>query len=349
MAQQMVRAPRQLAPSTNASATSQAERITPTDVDHILSRLQLALSDYPYPATATEIERVLRARRNAYRAVSSKALLAQELTADMRAIGKDQHLTVTLGEELGVRKNPTAAEQQHARDFDRANAFGVRGARRLPGNIGYVDLAYLSPDPDAGRAIAAAMQLVSGTDALIIDLRHNGGGSGETERTLASYFFTDEVQLSGIVENIGRKRQERQHWTAPYVEGPRYLSKPVYILVGPHTHSAAEVFAYDLHNLKVAKIIGQHTSGDATSSTGEIDLGDGFAALVPNGELISPITHGNYFRVGVIPDVFVEPENALPAAYGMALNESRPRVHSDELLSEKSKALSNPTAALTAE
>jgi hypothetical protein len=330
--------------STNSSPD--AEQLTPAEVDQVLNRLQLGLRDYIFPETAAKLEHQLAARRGTYRLLSTRSLLARRLTADMREIGGDQHLSVTFGEELGVRKNPTATEHQHAHDFDRANAFGLRGARRLPGNIGIVDLAYFSPDPGAGAAIAAAMQLVSGTDALIIDLRHNGGGSGETEQTLASYFFPDEMQLSGIVENVRGEHRERQHWTVPYLEGPRYLSRPVYILVGPHTHSAAEALAYDLQNLKVAKIIGEHTSGDATSSTGEIELGYGLTALIPNGQLISQITHTNYFRVGVLPDVSVTTENAVQIAYILALKESRSTVDSDDLRSEKSKALSNPSVAL---
>lgn len=333
-------------PVPSANSSSEAEQLTSAEVDQVLNRLQLALRDYIFPETGTKLEHELAAHRGTYRSLSTRSLLARRLTEDMRAIGGDQHLSVTFGEELGVRKNPTPAEQQHAHDFDRANAFGLKNARRLPGNVGFVDLAYFSPDPDAGATIAAAMQLVSGTDALIIDLRHNGGGSGETEQALASYFFPDEVQLSGIVENVSGKHRERQHWTMPYLGGPRYLSKPVYILVGPHTHSAAEAFAYDLQNLKVAKIIGEHTSGDATSSTGEIDLGYGLTALIPDGQLVSPITHTNYFRVGVLPDVPVATANALENAYTLALKESRSAVDSDDLRSEKSKALSNPSAAL---
>jgi hypothetical protein len=334
-------------PDPSANSPSEAERITPAEVDRVLSRLQLALRDYIFPETAVKVERELAAQRGTYRSLSTRSSLAKRFTEDMRAIGGDKHLSVTFGEELGIRKSPTAAEQQHAHDFDRANAFGLRAARRLPGNIGYIDLAYFSPDPEAGMTIAAAMQLVSGTDALIIDLRHNGGGSGETERTLASYFLPQETQLSGIFENEGGRHRERQHWTVPYLGGARYLSKPVYILVGPHTHSAAEVFSYDLHNLKIAKIIGEHTSGDATSSTGETDLGYGLTALIPNGQLISPITRTNYFRVGVLPDVAASGEGSLRIAYTMALKEARSTVNSEDLLSEKSKALSDPSAALT--
>jgi hypothetical protein len=336
-------APPAIAPASNASTVAKVAQLTPAEIDRVIKRLRVALANYIFPGTAARIERELTARLGAYRILTSKTELADRLTGEMRTISQDQHLSVTVDEELGVRKSPTAAEEQHVHDFDRANAFGMRSARRLPGNIGYIDLAYFSPDPDAGTAVAAAMQMVSGTDALIIDLRRNGGGSGETERTLASYFFADEVQLSSIFENVSGKQRERQHWTLPYVQGPHYLSKPVYILIGRHTHSAAEAFAYDLHNLGIAKIVGEHTSGDATSSTGEVDLGYGLTALIPNGQLISPMTHGNYFRVGVLP------EKSLVAAYGVALTESTPTSSSAQLEQEKVTARNNPAAALSEE
>jgi C-terminal processing protease CtpA/Prc len=276
-------------------------------------------------------------------------MLAERLTADMRAVGHDQHLAVTFGEELGVQKNPTAEDKRHAHQFDRANGYGIRSARRLPGNIGYVDLAYFSPDPDAGSAIAGGMRLVNGTDALVIDLRRNGGGSGDTMTTLASYFFEDVTQLSSIVEHVEGQTRERQHWTIPYVEGPRYLNRPIFILTSRHTHSAAEALAYDLKNARRATIVGERTSGDATSGTGEVSLGYGFAAFIPNGQVVSPVTHASYGRTGVTPDVDIDPTRALLRAYRAALDAGQLLLDSPELKKEKADALRDPGAALRQE
>jgi hypothetical protein len=336
-------------PALHASKPPQAKKLTAGDIDDIIQRLHTAVQGYVFPETAAKLARELEANQETYRTLTDPSSLAQKLTADLRAVGLDQHLAVTFGEELGVRKNPTASEKQHAHDFDRANAYGLRSARRLPGNIGYIDFAYFSPDPDAGAAVAAAMQVVNGTDALIIDLRRNGGGSGDTERTLASYFLTDVIELSSIVENVDGKPRQRQHWTVAYLQGPRYVEKPVYILTSRHTHSAAEALSYDLQNLHVATIIGEPTSGDATSSTGEVDLGHGFSAFIPNGQLVSPVTHSNYFRVGVQPDTPVPPEKALRMAYDLALKTAKMSVASEELAKEKSEATKNPEAALLEE
>ena len=335
--------------ASNASEQVKVRTLTAVQVDEIVDHLQSAVQDYVFPESATALVQEIKAHRAQYRNISDPAKLADVLTADMRLVGHDQHLAVTFGEELAIQKTRTPEELQHAHAFDRANGYGLRSARRLPGNIGYVDLAYFSPDPDAGTAIAAAMQIVSGADALIIDLRRNGGGSGDAMITLASYFFEDVTELSGVVEKVNGKTHERQHWSVPFVQGPRYLNRPIFVLTSRHTHSAAEVLAYDLKNSHVAKTVGDRTSGEATSATGELDLGYGFSTFIPNGQVMSPVTHRNYIRVGVQPDVPAASSETLVTAYTLALKAASLSSDSEELRSEKDKALKDPKAALLQE
>jgi hypothetical protein len=61
--------------------------------------------------------------------------------------------------------------------------------------------------------------------------------------------------------------------------------------------------------------------------------------------LISPITHGNYFRVGVQPNVPAEPEKALGVAYDLARKTVKSSLTSEELAKEKSEATKDPEAA----
>jgi hypothetical protein len=323
--------------------------VTPQQIDEIVDHLLSGLGDYVFPEVAEKLQSQIRAHRSEYRAISDSNALAARLTEDLRAIGRDHHLEVAFGEELGVQREPTPAEKQHARAFDLANGHGIRSGRRLPGNIGYVDLAFFSPDSDAGTALAGAMQLVSGTEALILDLRRNGGGSGDTATALLSYFFEEPTQLSSIVERKNGQPLERQKWTMPYVAGPRYLGKPVYVLTSRRTHSAAEACAYDLKNTHRATIVGERTAGDANSSTGEIALGYGFAALIPNGQTRSPITHTNWEGTGVEPDVVTNANDALIVVYKLALKDAKPSVESEELTKERLLAVQDPQAALAEE
>lgn len=324
--------------------------LTATQIDTVLNNLVRDLDDYIFPETARALQAYVSQHRSEYRNLRDPKSLANKLTEDLRAVGHDHHFQVTFGEELGVRKEPTPGEKERAHLFDQANGYGIRGARRLPGNVGYVDLAYFSPDEDAGKAVAAAMQLISGTDALILDLRRNGGGSGETATTLLSYFFEEPQQLSSIIERKNGQLEERQKWTVPYVTGPRYVGKPVYVLTSSHTHSAAELCTYDLKAMHRATIVGSKTSGDANSSRGVLDLGLGFTVLIPNGQTRSPITHANWEGTGVQPDIDVNAVEALLAAYKRALQVATPRVTgSEELDQERLKATRDPQAALNQE
>jgi hypothetical protein len=323
-----------------------ATAIAPQQVDDVVNHLEDNLKAYVFPRVSEELRKQISAHRSDYRTISDPNALAARLTADLRSVGHDQHLQVVFGLELGLQKEPTPEEKQHAHAFDRGNAYGIRSYRRLPGNIGYINLAYFSPDADAGSAIAAVMQMVNGADALIIDLRHNGGGSGDSALTLLSYFFEEPTQLSSMEEREGDQIHEHQQWTTPYVAGPRFLGKPIFALTSSHTHSAAEFVAYDLKNTHRATIVGERTGGHAHSATGEIRLGYGFSALIPNAQPKSPITHTNWEGVGVEPDVVTDPSDALLSAYKSALKDAKPGVESEMLSKERASAIQDPGGAL---
>ena len=72
------------------------------------------------------------------------------------------------------------------RRMGRLDNFGIHRVERLDGNVGYLDVRRVAVPANAGPAIAAAMELVAGTYALIIDLRHNHGGSDEARDALAA-------------------------------------------------------------------------------------------------------------------------------------------------------------------
>lgn len=136
---------------------------------------------------------------------------------------------------------------------------------------------------------------------------------------ISSYLFGEEpVHLNSIYwrdEDI-----TQQYWTSAYVPGRRFADKPVYVLTSKTTFSGGEEFAYNLKTHQRATLVGETTAGGAHPGSPH-RLHPHFEAFIPVGRAINPITNQNWERVGVEPDIAVSQEQALEAAYNMALQD----------------------------
>jgi C-terminal processing protease CtpA/Prc len=199
--------------------------------------------------------------------------------------------------------------------------YGFDKVERFPGNIGYIELRGFTDAENGAATVAAAMTFVTNTDALIIDLRRNGGGSPEMVALISSYLFAEPVHLNSLYWREGDRTED--FWTRKDVQGKRYLGKDVYILTSKQTFSAAEEFSYNLQNLKRATIVGETTGGGAHPGGMHRVMSD-FAVFVPSGRAINPITKKNWEGVGVIPEIPVPADQALTVARLTALKKAAP-------------------------
>ncbi len=145
-------------------------------------------------------------------------------------------------------------------DFGRFAArvnYGFDKVARLEGNVGYLKMQGFMPAALGGEVAAAAMTFLASTDALIIDLRENGGGDPEMVALITSYLFGEEpVHLNDIYQRP--TDSTTQFWTRSYVPGRRFgATKPIYVLTSAYTFSAAEEFTYNLKSLGRATIGGR--------------------------------------------------------------------------------------------
>ena len=190
----------------------------------------------------------------------------EKLTADLQGISKDKHLRVRYSiQPIPVRQErgePTAAEKAGFTAYMKRVNYGFEKVERLPGNIGYIDFRGFF-DPEGGAdTVAAAMNFLNNTEALIFDLRQNGGGDPAMVALICSYLFGDKpVHLNDLYFREGNKTEE--FWTKPTVAGKKYGDKDVYVLTSNRTFSGAEEFANNLKVLKRATIIGETTGGGA--------------------------------------------------------------------------------------
>jgi hypothetical protein len=288
----------------------------------------LAEQSYLFPDTGRMIGEHVRERlrAGAYSAPLSAGQLADRLGADLKSINGDLHLYVNFvgggasdapGPRIVMRRPgepPAAADITPLR---RANYF-VRSAERLAGNVGYVSIAQLNGrSEEALRVFDAAMAFLQYTDAMILDLRRTPGGDSRMSDYIASYFLADSVHT---LDSYTRATNEtRERWTAP-VAGKKRTDIPLFVLVGPGTASGAEDLAFALKQTGRATLVGEKTAG-AGRLTRIYPLGDGFVASIPGGRTYDPRTGMEWERTGVLPDVSVQGDAALPAAQSRALSE----------------------------
>src|SRR5207253_8430372 len=149
------------------------------------------------------------------------------------------------------------------------------------------------------------------TDALIIDLRDNGGGQPRMVAYIASYLFDKRMHLNDLYER--RTNSTQEFWTRD-VPGRKFGgTKPVYLLTSKRTFSGAEEFSYDLQSLGRATIIGETTGGGA-HPTQQFRIDDRFVIGVPFARAINPITKTNWEGGRVASDVRVPAADALETA-----------------------------------
>jgi len=203
------------------------------------------------------------------------------------------------------------------RQMGRLDNFGIRRVERLDGNVGYLDLRRVAVAANAGPAVAAAMELVTGTYALLFDLRHNGGGAPDGVALWCSYLLKEEpTHLNDIFH--ADTGETRQFWSLPYVPGTRYVDRPVYVLISSHTFSGGEELCYNLQALGRAELIGETTGGGAHPTRG-FPISRAVQIGIPFARSINPVTGTNWQGTGVIPDVAVPEAEAYDVAYGKAL------------------------------
>ena len=314
-------------PDLTVDASARAQLI-----EAVAKRLE---DSYVFPDVAKKMGAHLRERaaKGEYDAVASAQALAAKLTEDLQSVSRDKHLRVRYSyeplPERPERREPSAEERERFRKELSWMNHAFEKVERLPGNVGYIEFRGFADAEAGAETVAAAMNFVANTDALIIDLRRNGGGSPEMVALICSYFFgPDPVHLNDLYWREGNRTEE--FWTRKEVAGKRYLGKDVYVLTSNRTFSGAEEFTYNLKNLKRATIVGETTGGGAHPGGG-FRLSEHFAMFVPTGRAISPVTKTNWEGTGVEPDVKVAADLALKTAHLAALRKNVANVKDDRL------------------
>ena len=268
----------------------------------------------------------------------------KKLTSDLREICHDEHLFVfhspaeaheVESDKGQLSEEDTAIQKQAYLTWYERQNYGFQKVEILQGNIGYLKLDVFPLNAGA-ETCANAMGFLANVNAIIIDLRDNGGGEGLVD-FLSSYFFTSEQILLGSAK-FRDASQNSESRTLPYVPGKRLPDIDLYILTSSRTFSAAEAFAYDLQQLKRAVIVGEKSKGGAHPVDVLIVKSD-ILTQVPIGCSYNPITKTNWEGVGVMPDIVTSEEAALKTAQIIALEKVIGKLSDKDYKTELNKVL----------
>jgi hypothetical protein len=274
---------------------------------------------YVYPDLAQKMADAVRASQKGgdYDAITDPDAFANRLTKNLQSVSHDKHLGVNYSAvKVPPDEDKPSPEQeaQFRKMLERTNCT-FQKVEILPRNIGYLKFNAF-PDPTfCGATVVAAMNFLAHVDAIIFDLRENGGGDPRMVQMVSSYLFDKPTHLNDL---YNRKEDfTTQYWTLPYVPGATLADKPAFVLTSNSTFSGAEEFTYNLKNLKRATIVGETTGGGAHPVAGH-RIDDHFMIGVPFARAVNPISKKNWEGTGVEPDVSVKAADALGKAEELA-------------------------------
>ncbi len=240
-----------------------------------------------------------------YNRIEDPYVLAGLLNSDGNAVQKDEHFHVEYNPALAAEVSgniddvPRMVAQKLAQE--KARNYGFKRVEILNGNIGYLELSGFSRLNKYSKTAAdAAFRFLSGSRALIIDLRYGVGGSPDMVNYIAGKFFKGKTHIADIY--IRSENSTLPYWTSPDTAFASFHKMPVYILTSYKTFSAAEGLAYALQKLKRATIVGEQTRGGAHTVTYK-PIGAGFVCDIPFGVVMDPLSKANWERSGISPDI----------------------------------------------
>lgn len=255
-----------------------------------------------------------RAARSEYAQLSASELSAK-LSSDLAMIAHDKHLRV-------VYRPGEAAEEEEEDSVSRAAwvreaNYGITKVEILPGNVGLLELSGFLPTELVRPALLEAMRKLARVDALIVDLRRNGGGNPATVALVSTLLFPKgkRVHLNDLYWREGDRTEH--FYTEADLDIPR-ITGPVYVLTSSYTFSAAEEFTYNLKQLKRATQVGETTGGGANPGGG-VRMPAGFGVFIPTGRAVNPYSKDNWEGKGCVPEVPTDASSALESARRLAL------------------------------
>lgn len=330
-------------PATEPLASAQARSV-------VKAITELIEKHYVFPEKRAAIIEALQSTESAQ---TSQGLNGSELGARLSdallATSHDKHLWVQWSPER-FKARLSAKPGRESTSYEDALAErrnqGYEELRILDGNLRYARITgfpWRAGHTDA--VVADVARFLGGGDAVVLDLRGNGGGSGEAVKALISYFLPPRNQLlMTYLDGMTGKREESR--VIGRLPAARLVGKPLYVLIDGGTGSAAEEFVDHVRQFKLGTLVGRTTAGAANNDT-LFPVAPGFIVSISTGRPVHGVSKTNWEGVGVAPDVESPAPTALDRAevvalQGLASRADRPRRDEYEWAMVAAEARLNP-------
>lgn len=284
------------------------------NIRQLIDSLNVSLNNnYVFPEKAKSISRHLQSqiKKGVYTPIlKNPQKLAMQIESDIKHIHHDPHLEISYDPNFNAQADakPSDEATKQSQNFWKEQNYSFKNVNILPGNIGYLPFNGFVDDIESAKpTIYSALKFLANTNAIIIDLRENQGGSPEMVNQIESYFFKEKTHMNDIISR-GAK-DTTVFYADPAKADSLNLSMPVYILTSRKTFSAAEDFSYGMQQAKRAIIVGEVTGGGAHPQM-PFSIGQGFVASIPFARSYNPVTKTDWEGTGVIPNIKVNAGNA---------------------------------------
>jgi hypothetical protein len=305
--------------ATAATAAKVEPRAVVADIKRILNENYVLPEMRPQLAAA--LDKGLAAGR--YN-VSDPGILSERINTDLTAVAHDGHLGMHFdpkqSAQLAARPAGAGADdapptEEEIRFADRVN-HGILQLKVLPGNIRYLEsVGFFWGGEKTREAYDNAMRFLKGGDAIIIDMRQNGGGSPDAVRYMISHF----LQPNTPIVTFYMRGQAGDSWSSlGGLPAGSLAGKPLYVLTGGRSASAAEEFVGHVGGYKLGELVGEKTAG-AGYRNEFFPVAGGYVISVSVGRAVLASTGKDWEKVGIVPTIQATQGDALEVAQIHAL------------------------------
>jgi len=293
------------------------------DAPAVVAEVRRTIAErYVLPERRPALDAVLAGGLSSGRyAVADGAVLAERINADLERVGQDRHLSFRFDpRETAILAAGSVEEPGQNAVFEalvRKANHGVTDLRLLPGNVRLMKYdGFHWIGAESGAALDDALRFLAGGDAVILDLRGNGGGDPRAVQHIISRFVPAGTPLVTFHMNGSPEPDSLSSLEAPADQ--RMIGKPLYVLTSGQTGSAAEEFTGHVLGYRLGQTVGANTAGAAYRND-IVAVGGQFILSVSVGRPVLAATGTDWEGVGHAPTLRTEVSAALDLAHAAAL------------------------------